>query len=152
MRFVCIGKSGPRVICCVPKCKGWHDIGLGSTCAATVIEFGNSRRMFQMCDLCPSWRLKYVKDWLQLDRQKLTQCQCLLCFSSFFYFFLFLFLFTCQCLDPFVGEISAAHFSRSCGNISWPTKNSKSSFNCLGKFFQRKNFGWQSLLWHQAQF
>ena len=40
--------------------KGWHDIGLGSSGAVAVIEFGNIQRISEMFDLC------LVENWFLL--------------------------------------------------------------------------------------
>ena len=44
--------------------KGWHDIGLGSSGAVAVIEFGNIQRTSEMFDLC----LVPLNDWLKHGR------------------------------------------------------------------------------------
>ena len=66
--------------------KGWHDIGLGSSGAVAVIEFGNIQRISEMFDLA---RLKIgsfkrlVETWTHLLVQKPPPCRCLiLCWGN----------------------------------------------------------------------
>ena len=65
--------------------------------------------MLQMCNLCPSWSLKYGKDWLELceafawspSKTDAMPMPLLLCSGNI-------------CLP----KKAAAHYSQSCGNIS----------------------------------
>ena len=68
-----------------------------------------------------------------------------------FYFFCFCFYLHANALIPLSGKYLLLISPGAVGTFHGRQKILK-VLNCLGKFFQRKNFGWQQLLWHQAQF